>query len=344
MTASGNTPPPGEPPRLPPPPGDPGQPAARGARPVPIRPLNLGDVLDGAFRLFAANWRTIVLLTGVFVVPFQLLSAYLQRDLPGLLDLFDLMTDPAAAQRFAEAGGGGGNLATLLAIAQGLLVSPLVTGVIAAVVASSYLGGEAGAGEAFSAGMSRWWALVVSWVVLIVAAVAPPVVAAAVVAGASAGGVPLPVVAVLAIVLVLAGVCASLAIGSMFSAAAPAIVVEHLGPFQGLARSARLLRPRIFAVVGTVVVAILLVLVLSLALGGIPQLVGMLIGDRFGWLFIAVGGILASLVSTPLFAIVVTLLYFDGRVRREALDLRLAADGLAARTGDPGATGGHAGR
>lgn len=326
MTGMGLPPPPGSPPAPGPPPGA-GQPPPTPG-PVAIRPLNLGELLDGAFKLFVANWRTIVVATGIFLVPLQLLSAYLQRDLLGG-GLLEMLSDPTAAQMFTEAGGLGEDQAVLLGVAQSLVILPLLTGVVAAIVGASYLGGSLQVGEALAAGLRRWWALIASWLLLILASLLPLGIAVGILPLAAAGGVPVAGMVLLGIVLVLGGLATSLAAASLFAAAPAAIVIEALGPLQGLRRSARLLRPRLPAVLGTLVVAVLLVSVLSMVLGGIPQFVGLMAGDRLGWLLVAVGGIAAGLVTTPLFAIVVTLLYFDGRVRQEALDLRLAADRLS---------------
>lgn len=308
-----------------------------------IRPLNLGELLDGAFKLFIANWRTIVVVAGVFLVPLQLLSAYLQRDLLGG-GLLEMMRDPAAAQMFGEAGSMGEDWAILLGVAQSLVILPLITGAVSAVVAASYLGGSLEAGAALAAGVRRWWALIASWILLIVASMLSLGLAVGVVALVAAGGVPLAVTVVLGIVMVLAGIAAWLAVASLFAVAPAAIVVEGLGPVQGLRRSARLLRPRLLPVLGTLTVASLLVFVLSMVLGGVPQFAGMMAGDRLGWVLVAVGGIAAGLVTTPFLAIVLTLLYFDGRVRQEALDLRLTADRLSQDPTDWESPGGFPGR
>lgn len=344
MTGMGLPPPPGGQPPLPPAPGSPERPptsgpgaatgGAAGRAPIAVRPLNLGEMLDGAFKLLAANWRAILIVTAIFVVPMQLLSAYLQREMLGA-GLLDVFTDPTAADALLQAGGTGQDVAALLSFVNGLLLTPLVTGTVASVVATSYLGGTADAGTALASGLRRWWALIASWVLLIIACTLPVLVAGAVIGVAAVAGLPVPLVVLLGIALVLFGLAAALAIGSLFAGAAPAIVVEQLGPIAGLGRSARLLRPRLLPAIGILVLASLLISVLSMALGGIPQLAGLLIGDQFGWVLVAVGGVLAGLITTPLLAIVVTLLYFDGRVRQEALDLRLTAEGLAA-PGDGG--------
>jgi hypothetical protein len=65
----------------------------------------------------------------------------------------------------------------------------------------------------------------------------------------------------------------------------------------------------------------------------IPRTLGVFVGGAHGgWVLTAIGAVLASLVSTPLLAIFSTLVYFDGRIRQEGLDLELMAAALEARS------------
>lgn len=323
---------------LPPPPDMPSQgmpggsqePRSRRGGPVAVRPLNLGEVLDGAFKLFIADWRTLVLVAGIFLVPVQLAASYLQRDLVGG-GMFQAFTDPTSAEMFMDGGAGPSAAAMLIGFVNGVFITPLVTGAAVAAVAATYRGGRSSVGGALRTALGRWWALVASWVLIVLASMVPFLVGFGVTAGgAFAELVPVIVIGAL---LIIAAIVASLAVVALFAGTAPAIVVEDLGPLQGMGRSARLLRPRLLPVLGTLVVAGLVIMLLSMALGAVPQLVGLAVGEPYGWVFVAVGSIVAGLVTTPLLASVVTLLYFDGRVRGEGLDLRMAADGLDAGDG-----------
>src|SRR5205807_4041049 len=51
--------------------------------PLPLHPMTLSDILDGAFKLLKANWRTLLLITAAFVVPLHLVAAFVQRNLYG---------------------------------------------------------------------------------------------------------------------------------------------------------------------------------------------------------------------------------------------------------------------
>src|SRR5436309_1175943 len=96
---------PPQPPMWPPPPGyapapgtmwpsPPPLPKAGDARtgPLPLHPMTMSDILDGAFKLFKANVRTVVLITAAFVVPLQLVAAFAQRNIFGGRGFGDLIS------------------------------------------------------------------------------------------------------------------------------------------------------------------------------------------------------------------------------------------------------------
>ncbi|HUH06606.1 MAG TPA: hypothetical protein VML96_02255 [Egibacteraceae bacterium] len=292
--------------------------------------MNLGDILDGAFRLITANWRAVMLIAGVFLVPTQLLGAYLQKDIMGGVGFLDMLSDPLAIeqmeqqQAFMDLGPVIGpiilGLLTLLAL-------PFIAGAISKVVAASHLGEQIGAGPALAAAGKRWWSLLGSWILVHLIEFGPLIVAIGIaVAGAVMGSAPL---AILGVLLAVAAGLAILPIMALFVAVAPAIVVEGLGPIEGMRRSARLMRPRFWPVLGAAVVSGLLASVISAALSFVPQTMALLIGMHRAWPLVGVGAILANLVALPFVAGVATLLYIDGRVRSEGFDLELMAAELA---------------
>jgi MFS family permease len=299
--------------------------------PLPLHPMTLPDILDGAFKLLRANARTVLTITAVFVVPIQVLSAFLQRDIFGGRSIGDFISDPSVgSDGRASTGTGTDPVATVVAFAVTVLVLPFVAGAVSRVVAASYLGDEVSVGEALRAAGHRWWSLVSSWVLVHlfeglvwIAAVA---VAIALAVGGALGWAPI----LLLVLLGLAGIPWAVVAMAWCVAVAPAIVVEDLGPVAGMRRSIRLLRPRTWSTVAVALVGGFLASVLGQVLGVIPQSIGLAIGgDRGGWVLLAVGGVLTSLVTTPLVAIISTLVYFDGRIRREGFDLEVMAAEMA---------------
>jgi hypothetical protein len=263
--------------------------------------MNLSDVLDGAFKLYKANFRTVVAVTAAFVVPLQLVAAFAQRNLLGGRGFMRVINDPSVAQSTADQRSNAQAVVALVATLLLLLVTPFVAGAISKVVAGSYLGAEIDAGTALRATGRRWWALTAAWVLVHLLE-----------------GVGL-------LFCILPGLLAM----ALFVATAPAIVTEELGPVAGMRRSARLMRRRVWSVLGVALLVGFLASVLGSVLGVVPQTAALFIGLRWGWPLLALGSILTSLVTTPFVAIAATLLYFDGRIRGEGLDLQIMAAELA---------------
>ena len=307
-------------------------PKGGGARtgPLPLHPMTLGDILDGSFKLLKANLRTALLITALFVLPLNVLSAFFQRGaLP--VGLLDALNDPS----LMEATGAGPSAPELVGLGLTLLASavatPFVAGAISRVVAASYLGEQLEAGPALRATGRRLWSLLGSWVLVHLVEGAGLLVAVVLlVAILPLAGAGSPLAALAAVGLVLGGLLAALALMAPFVAVAPAIVVEELGPLRGMRRSWRLLVPRYWAVLGIALLSGLVSSLLGSVLGAPFALAAVLLGYGVGWPLLALGSVLPAMVTTPFVAVVATLVYFDGRIRQEGFDLQVIAADLAA--------------
>lgn len=288
-------------PAPPPPPGS--RPKGGSARtgPLPLHPMTLSDILDGAFNLFKAEVRSIVLVTAAFIVPVQLLAAFLQRDYLGGSGLFDIFRDPTAAEAALDSGSAGQAWSTLIAFAATVLVLPFVAGAVSRIVSAAYLGERLSPGAALRAVRSRWWAFIVAWVLVHLLEAAGTVLC----------------------------ILPGLLVMALFVPVAPAIAVEGLGPVKAMRRSFRLVKPRMWPVLGIALLSGLLASTVGSVLSGVPSVLALVVGLEWGWLLLAMGGVLSGLVSTPLVAIVATLVYYDGRIRQEGLDLQIMAADLA---------------
>ena len=105
-------------------------------------------------------------------------------------------------------------------------------------------------------------------------------------------------------------------------------LIEELGPIAGMRRSWRLVRGRFWPTLGIALLAGIMASFLGQVLSVVPTTVALLVGLRWGFLLLAAGGILVSLVAQPIVTIVATLLYFDARIRSEAFDLQMMAADL----------------
>ena len=266
--------------------------------PLPLHPMSVGDVLDGAFKLLKANVRTIFLVVASITVPVQLASAFLLREQvsPGILNI---LRDPTVAQdqaAFSLGDAGTSLLTTVLS----LVTAPLIAGAVSRVCAASYLGQQVGPGDALRTTLRRL----------------PALLAAGFLAGlAIIGGF---------LLCILPGI----ALAVLYTVVVPAMMIEEIGPIEGLRRSWRLVKPRFWGVLGIVALAWIISAFIGNLLGGAPSAIGTLFGGSLAWLWIAVGAVLSTLVSAPITAIVDTLLYFDGRIRNEGFDLQVMAQDL----------------
>jgi len=263
--------------------------------------MNFADILDGAFTLYRANARTLVTVTAVFILPLQLLLGWLGRGYDSSASR--LFSEPASSRLSVSESSGVGRAVAALAVS--VVVIPFIYGVASRVASSSYFGGRLGPAAALRAVRGRWWALTsASLLVHLVE---------------GAGAVMLFFPALLAM--------------SLFMAVAPAIAIEGLGPIRGMRRSARLLGPRMFPVLGVALGSALVVAGVDIALGWFPALLS-LISGQWGWVFRAAGAVLTSVLVTPYVALVATLVYFDARVRSEGMDVAILAGRLTRRDAD----------
>lgn len=306
-------------------------PKAGGARtgPLPLHPMTVGDILDGVFKLLKANARSLVTIVAVFVVPLQLLSSFAQRGTFGGAGFFEALRDPSvfdpeASQPFGDLG------VFLVVTLAGLVVLPFMAGAISQVVGASYLGETLTAGPALRRTLRRFWSLLGGWFVshlLGLAGFLVVAVAVLLLAALSAGTAAL-VVAVMGFLLL--GLPTLLVASALSVVVAPAIVIEDLRPIAGVRRSWGLVRRRFWPVLGISLLAGIIAAVVGQVLAFVPSVAAFVVGLEHGWLLLAVGGILASLVSTPIVSIAATLIYFDLRIRLEGFDLQVIAAELSA--------------
>ncbi|MFR9673920.1 hypothetical protein [Streptomyces sp. TR06-5] len=336
----------------PPPPGPPGpgQPTGWGAakgwsRPaaakpgvIPLRPLGIGEIFDGAVSTARTHWRTALgvalgvavlvqpvrtLADGVSLRAFDDLTAMQNDPQPDTGALLDVMT--------ATMGSAG---AAMLVTLVGTVVA---TAMLTVVVSRAVLGRPVSLPDTWREARPRLLGmlgltLLMLLVVLFSVAVGtlPGLLVAA--AGSAAEG------SLLAVLGGLGGVVLGIWLWVLFCLAPPALMLEKQGVVTALRRSAKLVRGTWWRIFGIQVLALLLVQ----AVGSLVQMPFSLIGiaaqgNDLGDLFngslevswpyliaLGVGAVLAMTVTLPLNAGITALLYVDQRIRREALDLEIA--------------------
>jgi Membrane domain of glycerophosphoryl diester phosphodiesterase len=312
---------------------------------VPLRPLSVGEILDGAFQAVRSNARTMVGTSAVVLAAVTVLSL-----VPQALVLHGLAGNPAFSNT------GVATLQDLFDAGIGLLEArsvPLLLTYVATValdamlvvpVAEAVLGRRISAGEMWRRARGRLLAALglsllvgLALVALALAMLVPGVVAA--IAGARD----------LAVVLLLAGTAGGLLlavlVGLRWSLAAPVLVLERAPVTTALRRSWRLVNGsawRVFGVlllaaiityIGQVIIAVPTGVLAGLPAQGQSSQYGSLPATFAQLLISGIGTIAGGAVFYPFNAAVTALLYIDLRMRREGLDVRLAQS--AAEPGPP---------
>ena len=294
---------------------------------IPLRPLGMGEILDGAVATMRTHWRSVLPITLVVAVVVQIASVIMQKYAYARLDI---SPDPEADLQTALNTLGGTMVIALANNFIQLVGTVLATAMLTMVFSRAVLGRASSIGEAWREARPRLLALAGLTLLLAVGAIA--VFAVLVLPGALTENVPLIVLGVLAAFLLVVWLWIK------FSLASPALMLEKTGVVQALGRSSKLVQGnwwRIFGITAltgliTGFVAAIIVYPMMLlgqvlfgdGLTGLAEGTGM---DNWGVLITTAIGIVIGLTLTmPMQAGVTVLLYVDQRIRREALDLELA--------------------
>lgn len=297
--------------------------------PPTLRPLDFGEVLDGSFSLYRRHFTTLFLTALITLVPLSLLSGTSVRQIM-LLDPADTEAGTAAFARLVPI-----MLLSLLGFA--VMWAALTREASQAIQGEevSLTDGFARAGRAFfplvGAGIL---AAVLMFVAIVALSILAGIVGALVIPALATGS--RVVAAVIGVgVALLFGAGSLLAAAALF-AVVPAVVVEGRGPWGALKRSWQLSRGAWLRITGIFVVGYLIVTLPTL---GVMVVTGTgsamwdptaaaALGTR--QLFVQqLLGMASGALTLPFFVGCLVLLYYDRRVRTEALDLELAAAELA---------------
>jgi hypothetical protein len=293
---------------------------------VPLRPLQLGDILDGAVKAVRFNPKSMVglsaLVLAVFLIPSAALGIGTTHLMAGFLDRFGPEAEAAM-----------GIPTALLELFSTSLATALLSGLLMHVVAQAVLGRKPDLGQTWRATRGRLLPLLG----LIILSGLFSLLAIAVLMGPGvlllvnddiAAGVILELVGSLALIVV------ALAVETKILMAPPAIVLEGHGVFAALRRSFVLTRGVAFwRILGISLLARFLAGLAGWMLGLPFSIVGLIIqamagqnieAGQMGVTFVShLSSLLTGAITTPFVAAVTGLLYIDRRMRLEALDVVL---------------------
>ncbi|MFH8883938.1 hypothetical protein [Streptomyces californicus] len=301
---------------------------------IPLRPLSLGEILDGSVSALRAHWRTALGFSlGIAVVTqiaFTLMQRYL---LPKPTSVDPNATGTEALRQASDSARS--TLVSMTPVVFLTMIGTLFTAAVVAVVVSRSVLGR-------STTLSDTWAevrprlLPLSGLALLLPLVIVAAMAVCIGPGllmGSGAGAALALLGSLAACVLVPWLWVS------FSLSAPALVLERQGVVAALRRSVKLVRGAWWRTFGVLVLSQLIIFLMSMIVS-VPFAAIALIADgtsltellegggtASGWPFLIVTGIGDVIISTlvyPFFGGVTALLYVDQRIRREALDLDLA--------------------
>jgi hypothetical protein len=304
---------------------------------IPLRPLGVGEILDGAFASIRRNPKAILGLAAVVMTISAVISATITRTLLNLGGL-NLPT-PGQQLTPAQATHLVGRIVAVVVPAFGLtllltfIVQAILAGLLAPIIARGVSGQQISAADAWRATRPRLPSLLLATLLVLLAGLGPLLILGLIVGIAFLAGAPAAVYAVLA-VLGLVALVLTIWFSTMLSLVTPVVVLENESPGRALARSWRLVTRSFWRVFGITLLAGIIVAVA----GGILQLPFTFLGAVSGsgivaTVILVIGTIAAGTVTRPITAGVTVLLYVDMRMRKEGLDLALRT---ASGTGQPG--------
>jgi len=315
---------------------------------IPLRPLGVGEILDGAFTAVRRDPKAMLGLSAIIVTPAAIIteiaSYFLSRNEVAVPRPADGRYTTAEwhqlFRNFYEH-----SLPVLgISMVVSLVTQVLLAGMLTVIIGHGVLGRQVSIGNAWQMTRTRLSALTGSlllafsldFLLIWVGGIAVSAVLGAILIAAH--------VAPLGVLIIVVGVITASVFAVLvyvrWAVAAPGIMLEGLGPRASLGRSWHMTRRSWWRVFGILLlgelIAFVAALVLSVPFDVIRELVGAggsggglsafstpASGSVVGAFITAIGGIVAASVTRPVLAGIVVLLYVDLRMRREGLDIAL---------------------
>ena len=311
---------------------------------IPLRPLSIGDIYQGAFAAIKTNARTMfgftaALLGVVLVISIATNYAIINLVLPNYLS----PSSPYAAV-FTSLSGSfsqlGGSLLQVLA-------TVLLSGLIVVAVSRSVLGRVASSKEVWERTKSKFLPLIglniiisiISGLMMIIGIAVFFALLASAASTANTDREFLQDLSIMLVGLFILMVISAL-VGSYlsikFSVASPAMVLENLGVFAAIGRSWSLTRGNFWRLFGINILTAIITFMVAGIFGGIAEALGaifivvgssspedMIASLNTTYILIMVMSTIAQLLILPFTSSVNALLYIDLRMRKEGLDVEL---------------------
>jgi hypothetical protein len=312
------------------PPGYGPPPVAQAIKPgvIPLRPLSLSDIFNGAVAYVRANPKATLGLTTIVVVATQVLALILSvGPLAATGELTSTLTGGGEVPTGVLVGS---SISSLTGYGATWLSGILLTGMLTVVVGRAVFGAGITIGEAWQRLRPRLWALI-GFALL-------EGIGAALIIGVGFGvavGIGFAINgvagALVGIPLGLALIALLVYLGTMLAFTPSIIVLERLPIFAAISRSFKLVRNdfwRVFGIwlLGQIVAGLVAgAVAVPFSFGGQILLMSAssAVSMVIALVLLTVGSAIGQIITAPFSAGVVVLLYTDRRIRAEALDLVL---------------------
>ncbi|GAA2514198.1 hypothetical protein [Streptomyces gobitricini] len=312
-----------------------GRPPAAKPGVIPLRPLGVGEILDGAVSTLRAHWRTVLAITLTVSVITQIGDILFQRFLvPAPPQLSADATPEEALQQSVES-----LKASLISLGPTTLLTLIgtfiTTALLTVVISRAVLGRPVTLSDAWREARPRLPQLL--GLTLLLPVLSAALMAIGLLPGLLIDGSPADV-----LVTALGGVAAVAVILWLlvrFSLSYSVLMLERQGVIASLKRSAKLVQGAWWRIFGILTLTMLMMFIISMMIA-VPFTViafavdgsglsGLFAGTtpQFGLVFLiitGIGAVIAASITYPISSGVSVLLYIDQRIRREALDLELA--------------------
>ena len=309
---------------------------ARAAASSELRPLSIGETLDVSIKVYLRHAGSLFRIVATIVVPLAVLGALVNMSLLEDARLLRPTLSPAQPAPGDLFPGGAGWLAAtmVLGIVQAFAYLLALAACFKA-VGEGYLGGRPEWIDSLRFAGRRLGSLLLAalmvlaalFIDLFVVGILGVTLAIPFTLAGPAGAVAAVVVFVL---LAVPGVGWLATYWSVFI---PALLAEDAGSAGSLGRSWSLVKGRFWATFATLLVGLLLATLVQVLVGG--ALIALLFTNAGESVILAatlntLATAVGSVVTIPLIASLIAIIYFDLRVRKEGLDLRLVARGMTA--------------
>ncbi len=268
-----------------------------------LRPLGVGELLDASIKLVRRHFKALAFVTLLVAVPIEviggLITAVTTDFCEGAGCVNELGANTVYVWQDDVAYYGGQAVIVLLAVLQFIVVQVACFRILA----EGYLGRSVGARDSMRYALSRGWSTLWLGVLLLAGLV------------------------VATLLLILPGIWLAVA----WSVAIPVVLVERTRGAAALRRSFRLVRGLWWSTLARLLVSGLLISVATAAISGGLLLLLLFALEEASYAALVLrgaGNVVGEVLTTPFLAAVITLIYFDLRVRKEGFDLALLAEGM----------------